>query len=885
MDFCTQSISEVLKEVQSSESGLTIEEAKQRIIHYGENRLPVDARLDSQLSIFLNQWKSSLIIVLVVAGIVSAWLADVVDALIIGLTVLVNVTVGFFQESKANQAVKKLARMVTFSARVMRSGKLVVIPSTEITLGDIIFLEAGDNVPADARIIEELELALNEAALTGESNSVLKNIRKLSANAPLANRSNMVFQGTQVVGGRGKAVVVAVGKNTEVGRISGLVEHTVESKTPLQIELVKLSAFIGRIVLVVVLIVFLIGFLRGNYSFLVLFQTAVSLAVAAIPEGLAITLTIILAIGMQFLLRRQALVRKMVAAETLGSVTVICTDKTGTLTEGKMSVSKLATVEKNFFRDDLSTLSVANSAHQTALLMLKAGVLCNNVRSLSQPMNGSYYEGDGTEIALVEAGALANIKKTVLDIALPRLSELPFDSRRKYMAVLNQGEVERLVYVKGALDVLRPHICAVEMNGSVKKITKKCLDYFEKVNADFSQNGLRILAICYRPAKSEEQKISADGIHDLVLVGLVGIVDPVRKTVKDTIIRAQAAGIRVIMITGDQAATARAIGIELGIAKPEDRVVNGEELNLFSSAELDNILKTVSIFSRVNPEDKIKIVTALKAQGEVVAMTGDGVNDSPALKGADIGVAMGGGTDIAREIADLVLLDNRFETIIMAVEEGRAMYANIQKVVIFLLAFSLCEVSLILISMLVGLPLALLPAQILWLNLVQDSLPSIALAFDRPDPQIMNRPPRGHGSALIGKIELQFMIGVMGVTAGLLVGLYFLARALIADEMGARSLVFAGFGLALLPAIYSVRLLGKPFFWRSLTNNFFLNCAVLFSFGLMLASVYLPGLQKILGTVALSGLELMIVAGFCVITFICIELVKGFIFKPYYDLS
>lgn len=861
MDFYAHSIAEVLAEVKSAEVGLTKEEAKQRINRFGANRLPVNQNINSTFLVFFGQWKSPLILVLVVAGIVSAWLGDTIDATIIGITILVNVVVGFFQENKANQAVKKLTQLVTFSARVLRSGRVEVVPSTDITLGDIIFLEAGDKVPADARLIQVLELSVDEAPLTGESDSIIKSTKKLQEKTILARQENMVFQGTHVMSGRGTAVVVAIGAQTEVGRITTLVEQTEESKTPLQMQLAALSSLIGWIVLGVVAIVFIIGFLRGSHSLLILFQTAVALAVAAIPEGLAITLTVILAIGMQFLLRRNALVRKMVAAETLGSVTVICTDKTGTLTEGKMSVTKIITADHKFERADLPNLSLIIPEHQSALLMLRAGALCNNVRTLTKSSEGgSLYEGDTTEIALVEAAALAGIKKTALDIALPRLSEIPFDSRRKYMAVMNQGEVDRVIYVKGAFDVLRPHISAVEIGGQSKKITAKQWEHFTEADKNLAKDGLRVLAICYRAAKPTERKIVTDEVSGLVLVGLVGIVDPVRVTVKDTIMRAQAAGIKVIMITGDQASTAAAIGAEVGIAAED-------------------------IFSRVNPEDKIKIVTDLKAKGEVVAMTGDGVNDGPALKGSDIGVAMGGGTDIAREIADLVLLDNRFETIVAAVEEGRNMYSNIQKVVLFLMAFSLCEVALIVMSMLAGLPLALLPAQILWLNLVQDSLPSIALAFDRPDRNIMAVPPRGRGAKLIGKLELQFMVGVMLVTAALLLGLYFFALKLVATEIGARTLVFAGFGFAFLLAVYSVRLMSTPFYWRSLFNNIFLNGAVLFSLGLIAISIYVPSIQKLLGTVALSGSKLVIIIGFCGVTFVCVELIKRFIFKSSYEIS
>lgn len=837
MDFYSESIAEVFKEVGLSEAGLTAQEAKERLKRYGENRLPASKAINTKVHIFISQWKSPLIIILVLAGTVSALLGDAVDAIIIGITVLVNVVVGFVQENKANQALKKLACMVTFSARVLRSGAVEIVPSSHVTLGDIIFLEAGDKVPADARLVETVELTTSEAALTGESNPVAKTTHKLGEKVPLAARENMVFQGTHVVSGRGTAVVVAIGVNTEVGRIASLVEHTEESKTPLQIQLSQLSKLIGKIVLAIAAVVFLIGLVLGSHTWLTLFQTAVALAVAAIPEGMAITLTVILAIGMQFLLRRNALVRKMVAAETLGSVTVICTDKTGTLTEGKMAVAKLVTADTIWEREQFAHFSVSKSEHQDPLLLLRAAAVCSNVF------------GDTTEVALVEAAAQAQLKKSALDIALPRLAEIPFDSRRKYMAVLNQGEVDRIIYVKGAYDVLRQHI----------KMPEKKLHYFDKANADFAQQGMRVLAVCYRVAKPAERSLSPGDIHDLVLVGLAVIADPIRTTVKDTIARAQAAGIRIIMVTGDQAQTAMAIGRELGIAEGD-------------------------IYSRVNPEDKINIVNDLKKRGEIVAMTGDGVNDSPALKGADIGVAMGSGTDIAREIADLVLLDDRFETIVAAVEEGRTMYRNIQKVVLYLLAFSLCEVALITMSLVMGLPLALLPAQILWLNLVQDSLPAIALAFDRPEPGIMTAPPRSPRTRLVGREPLNFVISIMVITAGLSIGLFFYGLAQ-GDEVFARTLVFTSLGFGLLLGLYSIRLLGRHFRFQTLWDNFFLTGAVLLAGVLLIASLYLPPLQRLLGTVPLGAHEAGIVAGFCAALFILLELTKFFIFKKSYAVS
>jgi len=840
--------------VQGASQGLAAGEAQERLRRYGANILPRSLRHAGALKIFFSQFKSPLISLLIAAGFVSAILGEVPDTIVIAITAAMNVAVGFFQEYKANNALSKLQELVQYSALVVRGGSLERVRSEQLVVGDVILLEAGDKVPADARLIESLDLEVNEAPLTGESEPVKKQTRKVALEAVLAERTNMVYHGTLVANGRGRAVVAATGRATEIGRIAELVRKTEEQVTPLQRALSNLSRRIGYAVLALSAAIFVLGLIRapGAYSYLELFKVAVAIAVAAIPEGLPISLTVILAVGMQYLVKRQALVRRLLAAETLGSVSVICTDKTGTLTEGIMRVTRVITAREQFDRDELATLRQRpEDRHRDALLALRIAVLANNAVVQPGRDGASVYLGDTTETALAEQGQSAGLDKDILDKAFMRLAEVPFDSRRKFMATLHRVDHETALYAKGAFEALLPRLGFYEENGRPKKLSPRQLEWFLGQEAEFSGQGLRVLAVAYKLCPLDKKTLADSDVDDLTLVGFIALSDPLRVDVKNTIERAKSAGIRVVMITGDHERTAEAIGRELGLVADTKSVLNGKYLKETSDAELSSLIERINVFARIDPADKIRIVQAWQKQGQIVAMTGDGVNDSPALKAADIGVAVGSGTDIAKQIADLVLLDDRFSTIIAAVEEGRRIYQNIQKVLLYLLSFSLAEVALIAVSLAAGWPLALLPAQILWLNLVQDTFPAVSLAFDAGDPENMKDLPRPKGTRVLTPALAKFVALVIGASSILLIVTYGLAYRITQDEVFTRTIVFAALGVVSLFVVYPVRSLRRGVWQIAVFSNRYLTAAVLFGIVMLVAAIYLPPLQTLLGTVPL----------------------------------
>jgi len=831
----------------------------------------------TRFKIFLDQWKSPLILILVVASLVSAFFHDWVDTAVIAITVLVNVAVGFLQENKANRALESLQEMITYHAVVLRDGQKQRILSTDIVIGDILLLEAGDKVQADGRLIAVHELLLNESPLTGESAHVRKTTSVIVDDVQLGDRVNMVFRGTTVVNGSAQCVVTAIGGETEIGKIATLVAETKEEQTPLQSHLKHVSRILGIVVFVISVLIFCIGIFwgRGAYSMFELFETAVAVAVAAIPEGLIISLTVILAIGMQHILKRGSLVRKLVAAETLGSVSVICTDKTGTLTEGVMRVTRLVTSTKTFAEDSFATLSSAyEDDHQDECMAIRIGLLCNNAILEDVNAESHVFFGDSTETALAILGENVGFHKHVLDESHPRIDELSFDSRRKYMATLHHLDNERRLFVKGAPEVLLKRASFILSNGKQKKMTKKLATQFENQIVELSSQGLRLLALCYKGVDNKMGTIHDDDVSELIFVGMVALADPLRNDVKETLLLAKTAGIRVVMITGDHAETARAIAREIGLPSQKKNVLDGEGLAKMSDKELQSAISTVSVFARVDPKDKIRIVEAFQANGEVVAMTGDGVNDGPALKGADIGVALGSGTDVAKETADIVLLDDRFATIVSAVEEGRAIYQNIKKVLLYLLSGSFAEVGLITGSVLFNLPLAILPTQILWINLIQDSFPNLALAFDKGEKENMRVPPRKRSEPLIDT-EMKSMIVVITVVSNIvLFGLYIYFLRTTDNLTLTRTIIFAGLGINSLLYIYAVRSMRRMVWQTNPFNNHYLTSAVLFGWVVLLLAIYWPPLQYLLHTVALGWYHWGILLGFGVMNVFLIEVVK-----------
>ena len=879
-NFYVQSIPQILDSLKTSKKGLSSFEAETRLKEHGVNKLPKSREKITKLAIFFEQWKSPLIIILAVAGIISGVLKEYVDMTVILITVSVNVIIGFFQEYKANEALKKLSKMIEYKAVVIRDGKEVQVDGVNIVPGDILVLDAGEKIQADARIIEESDLQVNESVLTGESESVKKQVKILKEKLSVGDRTNMVFKGTVVENGRAKAVVVATGKETEIGKIASLVKETKDEKTPLQKQLSSLGKKIGIIVLFVSLGIFALGILSKSehHGLLEMFETAVAVAVAAIPEGLVISMTVILAIGMQHVLKKKALVRKMLAAETLGSVSVICTDKTGTLTEGKMRLTRLITSADDLNFEELKLVNLKEAQrHSDSILGLRIGIMCNDGLLTNPEVDEKkwIFVGDTTDTAFVYAGMKIGLEKHHLDKAFFRSDEIPFDSKNKFMATLHNIDHESLIYVKGAAEILYKKCKFYEDGGKIKKLSKEKMEWFKTQEEEMTGQGLRVLALAYKREENKITKLKKTDLNNLVLVGLVALSDPLRLDVKETIDITKQAGIRTVMITGDHVRTAQSIARELGIPGEDHQIFDGQKLEKLSDEELKKAVRDIYVFARVDPKHKIRIVQAFQSNGEIVAMTGDGVNDAPALKGADIGVALGSGTSVAKEIADIVLLDDHFNTIVAAVEEGRGIYQNIKKVVLYLLSGSLAEVILIAGSLIAGLPLAILPAQILWVNLIEDSFPNMALAFDKGEKENMNELPRKKGESIIDK-EMKVMIAIISIVSNLvLFGLFLYSWKATGDIALTRTIIFVGLGIDSLLYIYSVRSMRRMVWQTNPFSNNYLTLAVLFGWLMLVGAVYLPPLQYLLRTVSLSWSHWGMMIAFGFLNIFLIEMVKG----------
>ncbi len=874
------SVKEALENLQTSKQGLSEEKAREKLARHGENVLPSSGGELTRLKIFLSQWKSPLILILLVAGIASGLLGEVVDMTVIFITIAVNVLVGFFQENKANTALNKLRSLITYKATVLRNGETRIISSEDVVVGDILLLEAGDRIQADGRIIEQIEFTVDESLLTGESEPVSKHTQKIGKDVGIGDKSNMVFRGTTVTNGRARIVVSATGVKTEIGHIASLVKETKDEKTPLQEQLGKLSKFIAVIVLLISLAIFLIGVFSPaeEHSLIEMFETAVAVAVAAIPEGLVISLTVILAIGMQFILRKKALVRKLVAAETLGSVSVICSDKTGTLTEGNMSVTGLVTAAEDLNYKELQVLNASDPDRRPdAILAYKIGILAND--AIVENKNGSReFVGDTTDIAFAKGGADMGLGKLGLEKLIPRKDEVPFDSKRKFIATLHSFDGKNLAYVKGAPEVLLKKSTHCHKDGKSVRLDEKQRKFFADTLNKMVDKGLRTIAVGYLK-DHQGHKLEESDIKDLVFVGIFALSDPLRPDVKSTIDIAKKAGIRIVMITGDHARTAQSIAREINLPAYDNNVFHGEDMSSVSDEELQVLINKISIFARVNPKDKIRIVQAFQKNGEVVAMTGDGVNDAPALKGSDIGVAVGSGTDVAKETADIVLQDDRLGTIVDAVEEGRGIYQNIKKVVLYLLSGSFAEVILISGSLIAGLPLAVLPAQILWVNLIEDSFPNMALAFDKGDKENMSDPPRKKNDPIIDR-EMRTMILIISLVSNfILFGLFLYYWNVTGDIALTRTIMFVGLGIDSLLYIYSVRSMRRHVWSMNPFDNRYLTGAVLFGWVMLVLAVYWDPLQYLLRTVSLGWQHwtVMIIFGF--VNILLIEIIKGFFFN------
>ncbi len=872
------SIEESFAAVHSASTGLTSTEVKTRLQEYGPNTLPEPKRA-TWFFLLWKQCSSFLIVILLVAVVVSYALGDHQDAWIIFAAVLLNVIVGFAQEYRAGQALAALRRVISLQAKVRRDDKEELIDAKLVVPGDVILLAAGDTIPADARLCTVSECEVNESALTGESTHVVKQLESVHASATVGDRSNMVFTGTTVMKGSAEAVVVATGVATEVGHIADLIHRTRDEDTPLQKKLDVFARQVGITVLVVCAVILAAGLAFGM-PFVSIFTTAVAIAVSAIPEGLVVAVTIILAIGMQRILKRNALVRNLQAAETLGSTSVICTDKTGTITEGNMKVVSLVTHDYHF-RDLHQVERHDVKGLEELVFALNIGMLCNDAHVMpgESPMEELVIVGNFTERALLAAAVQIGLDQKKLNHDEPRIRSIPFNSTTKFMATLHQHpKAGRRIYVKGAPENVVAMCTQIRTGASAQRFTAKQRQEFEKKAMEYSAQGLRILALAYKDVPKQQETLRVEDCDEMTFVGFVAIQDPLRKGMQEIFARTRSAGITTVMITGDHKLTAQAIAKQLGLPTAEENILEGERLHQMTQEELNAIVEHVSVYARVSPEDKLNIIRAWQSKGKVVAMTGDGVNDSPALKAANIGIALGAGTDVAKEVSDMVLLDNRFESIVAAVEEGRGIFDNIRKVVLYLVSDSFSEVVLISLCLFLTLPMPLAAAQILWINLVADGLPNIALTLEPKEKGIMKEPPRSPKEPVVNR-EMRILIMTISVftaCVNLIVFLYYLRVQ--SNLPLAQTIVFTNLAIDSLLYVFSVRSLRRTLFDRNVFQNPWLIVAVKTALVVQLAAVYLPPLQRVLGTVALGWSEWGVVVSVSITVIAVFEFTK-FLFR------
>jgi P-type Ca2+ transporter type 2C len=899
---------EALRQLEANpETGISSSEVASRQEKYGRNEL-IERGRKSPWAILWEQFTGIMVVILVVSAVVSLILGETTDALIIMIIVVLNAVLGFTQEYRAEQAMAALKKMAEPHVRVRRDGRVQDITAHELVPGDIILLEAGNSIPADARLVESANLRVQEAVLTGESEPVEKSVEALhSENPPIGDRLNMVFMGTVVTYGRGLALVVQTGMETQLGKIADMIQTVGAEKTPLQRRLEQLAKGLAIAALGIVAVVFLLGILR-NEDPVVMFRVAVAMAVAAVPEGLPAVVTIALALGAQRMLQRKALIRKLPAVETLGSVTVICSDKTGTLTENRMTVTIVDTAGNQIdLQQQLREFSptVERSAavetslleHPAVAMTLLIGTLSNDaVLEEEEKKPGSFCSvGDPTEGALVIAAARAGMWKNELDHAFPRVAEAPFDSDRKRMSTAHRVVQDKLpepvagiqqtrpqflnssgflVMTKGAVDSLLDVCDRVWAEGKPLPLDETWRKRIMEANNQMAENGMRVLGMAFRHAESANNSNSVDSLEqNLIFVGMVGMIDPARPEVKGAVATANTAGIRPIMITGDHPLTAAYIAGELGIAPHGSRTMTGIEVEKVTEEQLRSAVEEVSVYARVSPEHKLRIVQALQDRGEIVAMTGDGVNDAPALKRADIGVAMGiTGTDVSKEASDMVLLDDNFATIVAAVEEGRRIYDNIRKFVKYTMTSNAGEIWVMLLGPLAGMPLPLTPIQILWVNLVTDGLPGLALTIEPTERNTMNRPPHPPKENIFGRGMARdiLWIGLLMGIVSLGVGYWFW----LGDNPAWQTMVFTTLTMAQMGNALATRSENESLFKIGLTSNPAVLGAVLLTFILQMAVVYIPFLQGAFDTVALSWQELLICLLFSTIVFWAIEIFK-----------
>lgn len=865
--------------------GLSAEEAEKRLEEYGPNALR-EPPSRSILSMFMDQLKEVLVIILIIAAVISGAVGEWMDSLVIMIIVVLNACLGVYQEHKAEEALKALKKMTMPTAKVLRDGEVCQVAVENLVPGDIVLLEAGDSLPADIRLVETVSLRTNEAALTGESVPVEKSIKALEqGDVPVGDQHNMAFMGTTITSGRGKGLVITTGMETELGKIAQMIQETPQETTPLQKRLAELGKILGLAAFAIVAIVFLAGWLRGM-ELLEIFMISISLAVAAVPEGLTAVVTIVLAMGVTRMSRRSAVIRRLPAVETLGTVTVICSDKTGTLTKNEMTVTRIYTDDQLFEVTgigynpegiflDASGEKIVPLANRNIMLMLMGGLLDSDAR-LVEREDGWAIVGDPTEGALVVAAAKAGLRKAEMEQEYPRLAEIPFDSGRKMMTTFYEIDGDRYSYTKGAPDILVARCTKIARGSEIESLTSEVRQKLLDINSELASKGERVLALAVRKWPQVPENPQPDSVEtDLVFVGYFSMIDPARPEVKDAVATSKRAGIRTMMITGDHPATAVAIANELGIWQEGDSALTGQELQNIDEKELQQAVTNTTVFARVSPEDKLDIVKALKSHNHVVSMTGDGVNDAPALKRADIGVSMGiTGTEVAKEASEMVLMDDNYATIVGAVNEGRTIYGNIRKAVHYLLSCNVGEIVTIFTSILLGLGSPLTAIQILWLNLVTDGLPALALGVEPPEKGVMEQPPRKPNEGVMaggigGSILWQgAMIGLLAF------GIYVLALSWGRTVPEAHTMAFATLALLQLVHSFNVRSINKSVFQLGVGSNRTLVYAFLGSFGLQALVLFVPFLRGFFDTVPLMLTDWLVVLLFSLVPFVVVELVK-----------
>ena len=874
----------------NEEKGISTDEAKKRQEQYGLNELAAKKK-KSTFQKFLEQFKDFMIIVLIISAIISGvigvmeeGLSGITDTVIILVVVIVNAIIGVLQENKAERSLEALQKLSSHVAKTVRDGKLDVIQSRELVPGDLVILETGDYVPADLRIIEAVNLKAQESALTGESVPVEKTTDKIEdEKIGIGDRINMLFSSSLITYGRGKAIVVETGMNTEVGKIADIINSAEEGETPLQEKLNKLGKTLGIVALIICIIIFGIGLLYGK-NVIEMFMTAVSLAVAAIPEGLPAVSTIVLAIGVQRMVKKNAIVKKLPAVETLGSATVICSDKTGTLTQNKMTVEKIYYNNKlhdlKDFKRDLSDNDLNKLIH--------ASMLCNDTKI----SDNNDLTGDPTETALVDLGFKLDYVGTIYG-RYPRIKEIPFDSERKLMTTVHEDNGKYLVYTKGGVDELLARCTRYLMNGEVKEDLESYKTEIKKVNNEMASSALRVLAMAYKELDHEPSNEEMKNMEqDLIYIGMVGMIDPPRLEVKDAVTTCKKAGIKTVMITGDHKITAIAIAKTLGILEDEKEAITGLELEEMSQEDLEKNVRNYSVYARVSPEHKVRIVKAWQANGEIVAMTGDGVNDAPSLKIADIGCAMGVvGTDVAKEAADVILTDDNFATVVTAVEEGRRIYDNILKAIQFLLSSNIGEIITLFLAILitpwlssqfgvdVNLITTLLPIHLLWINLVTDSLPALALAVDPAENDVMERKPLKHTGGVFTK-GMSWRIVYQGIMIGLITLAAFVLGLSTQGETPemkvkiGQTMAFYVLALSELIHIFNVRNNHKSLFRTNPFNNKTLLLAELASAALMFVILFTEQIRNIFSLVLLPKEHILEVVLLIFSPIVVVELFK-----------